>query len=135
MENLEDLVLYKGGCHCKKVRFEVYAEKSFVVFRCNCSICSMKQNHHFIVKDRKNQFKLISGEEYLSTYTFQTKTAQHKFCKECGVQAFYYPRSHPDGVAITIYCLDDFGSIQYKFSDFNGQEWENEMKINKEIKL
>ncbi len=134
MKRNSDLVLYKGGCHCKKIRFEVIGEKNLKVFKCNCSVCSMKQNHHFIVKDRQQDFKILSGEEYLSTYTFNTKIAQHKFCKECGVQSFYYPRSNPHGVAITIYCLDDYETVSYTIIDFDGRNWEQEMISNKEIK-
>ena len=32
-------------------------------------------------------------------YRFGTNTARHRFCATCGVQAFYIPRSNPDGVA------------------------------------
>lgn len=134
MEETNNLVLYKGGCHCREVRFEVYAEKKLRVFKCNCSVCLMKQNHHFIAKDRQKSFKIVSGENFLSTYTFNTKKAQHKFCKECGVQPFYFPRSNPDGVAITIYCLDDYGSVDYKIIHFDGQNWEQEIISNNEIK-
>jgi hypothetical protein len=45
------------------------------------------------------------GGEYLTEYTFNTKVAKHMFCKKCGVQAFYTPRSNPDGIAITLACV------------------------------
>ncbi|TGS95616.1 GFA family protein, partial [Mesorhizobium sp. M8A.F.Ca.ET.213.01.1.1] len=32
-------MLYKGGCHCGKVAYEVEGEIGGVV-RCNCSICA-----------------------------------------------------------------------------------------------
>jgi hypothetical protein len=124
-------VTYKGGCHCKKVRFEVLADKTLTIFNCNCSICNMKQNHHFIVY--KDSFKLLEGEEDLTTYTFNTGQAKHKFCKNCGVQSFYHPRSHPDGIAVTIYCLDDYPNIPFKFINFDGVNWEAEMNRNEEI--
>ena len=53
----------------------------------SCSICVMKQNHHFIVPD--HNFQLISGSDMLTTYTFNTGAAKHTFCKRCGVQSFY----------------------------------------------
>ncbi len=64
----------------------------------------MKQNHHFVVPH--SQFTLETGEDQLSTYEFNTKAAKHKFCKVCGICAFYQPRSNPDCYAITIYCVD-----------------------------
>lgn len=37
------------------------------------------------------------GSDNLTTYTFNTHAAKHTFCKTCGVQSFYTPRSNPDG--------------------------------------
>jgi len=42
---------------------------------------------------------------YVSTYAFGSLTAKHTFCRICGVQPFYHPRSNPDGVAVTLDCL------------------------------
>jgi hypothetical protein len=128
-----ELELYEGGCHCKRVRFNVWADKNLTVFKCNCSICTMKQNHHFIVA--KEKFTLLQGEEDLNAYTFNTHQAKHKFCKYCGVQAFYHPRSHPDGIAVTLYCLDRYPkNISYNMVEFDGQNWESEINENKDIK-
>ena len=71
--------------------------KFYCLLNCSCSVCLMKQNHHFIVP--KAKFTLIRGGEdgKLKTYTFNTKKAQHKFCAKCGVQSFYVPRSNQDG--------------------------------------
>ena len=55
----------------------------------------MKQNLHFVVPSRA--FKLLSGNESLSSYTFNTHQAKHLFCSTCGVQSFYVPRSNPNG--------------------------------------
>jgi hypothetical protein len=127
-----DTLELEGGCHCKKIRFKVNTKKEkLTVFKCNCSICIMKQNHHFIV--HKDKFILLEGEEYLSTYTFNKNQAQHRFCKVCGVQCFYHPRSHPEGRAITIYCLDDYPNVDHEIVEFDGQNWEKEIKSNVEI--
>ncbi|XP_023688850.1 centromere protein V isoform X4 [Paramormyrops kingsleyae] len=89
------LVMHMGGCHCGAVRFQVLTSPDLLVFHCNCSICTKKQNHHFIVPS--SQFTLLQGLENLTTYTFNTHTAKHTFCRTCGVQSFYTPRSNPDG--------------------------------------
>ena len=125
--------IYLGGCHCKAVRFEVLAGVDLTVWKCNCSTCLMKQNHHFIVPNK--YFKLLSGEGNLTLYTFNTHTAKHYFCKTCGVQSFYNPRSNPDGVAVTIYCLDQETKPEsIKIIEFDGQNWEKEMQNKAEIK-
>ena len=50
---------YTGSCHCNRVIFDVIGPKHLVAWDCNCSICFMKKNWHFIVP--QSNFKLISG--------------------------------------------------------------------------
>ncbi|XP_057676404.1 centromere protein V isoform X2 [Corythoichthys intestinalis] len=101
--NKMDLVKHTGGCHCGAVRFEVWNSPNLHVFDCNCSVCTKKQNQHFIVP--KSNFTLVQGEDHLTTYTFNTHVAKHTFCKKCGVQSFYTPRSNPDGYGMRKNCL------------------------------
>ena len=70
-------------------------------------------------------FTLRTGEDMLTEYVFNTKIAKHMFCKVCGVQSYYRPRSNPDGVAITFTCLKDYKIIRHRIKHFNGQQWEN----------
>ena len=51
-----------------------------------------------------NVLLTCQGEDQLTTYTYNTHTAKHKFCKICGVQSFYQPRSNPSGYG-TYVCL------------------------------
>jgi hypothetical protein len=83
----DKIVSYSGGCHCKAVTFTLDAPAHLIVWDCNCSICQMKKNLHFVVPKKK--FKLLTGEGALLLYTYNTHTAKHYFCKHCGVQAFY----------------------------------------------
>lgn len=124
MNTTSDVVKHEGGCHCKSVRFEVYAPKVVEAWDCNCSICSMKRNTHFIVPNENFHLKPES-ECFLSTYTFGTRTAKHTFCKVCGICSFYYPRSNPDGVAITVHCIDDNTLEKIIVKHFDGQNWEH----------
>ena len=135
------LVKYLGSCHCKGVTFSVQAPSHLVAWNCNCSICYMKKNWHFIVPSL--QFTLISGEELLTEYTFNTKVARHKFCKVCGVQAYYHPRyaavfprlhlnrhvcrsrSNPDGIAVTLACIRPDALSSFEIREFDGTNWED----------
>jgi len=112
----------KGGCHCGAVRFEVQAPDEVEVQACNCTICRMTGYLHLIVP--KSRFRLLAGKEKLATYTFNTGTARHLFCKVCGIKSFYVPRSHPDGYSVNFRCLDaeDFRSVLT--TDFDGRNWE-----------
>jgi hypothetical protein len=88
---------YEGGCHCGRVRFRVTADLDGVT-ECNCSMCAMKGFLHLIVPPER--FELLSGADALTTYEFNTRTAQHRFCRHCGIHAFYTPRSDPDKVDV-----------------------------------
>uniref|UniRef100_U3CWD2 Centromere protein V n=1 Tax=Callithrix jacchus TaxID=9483 RepID=U3CWD2_CALJA len=128
----QGLVKHTGGCHCGAVRFEVWASADLHILDCNCSICKKKQNRHFIVP--ASHFKLLKGAEHITTYTFNTHKAQHTFCKRCGVQSFYTPRSNPGGFGIAPHCLDE-GTVQSMVTEeFNGSNWEKAMKEHKTIK-
>lgn len=83
----KEMVEYLGSCHCKKVTFRVTGPAHLIVWNCNCSVCDMKRNLHFIVP--KSRFTLLTGKDDLQQYTFNTHTAKHLFCKHCGVQSFY----------------------------------------------
>jgi hypothetical protein len=103
------MVTHTGGCHCGRVRFEVTAPASPTVADCNCSICRKAGYLHLAVL--KSQFKLLSGEESLTTYQWNTGTAKHLFCSVCGIKSFYVPRSHPNGYSVNARCLDD-GTVE-----------------------
>ena len=111
-----------GGCHCGAVRFEVQAPARIEVTECDCSICSKTGYLHLIVP--KSRFKLLSGEDVLSTYEFNTRTAKHLFCSVCGIKSFYVPRSHPDGYSVNARCLDPGTVESLSIRQFNGREWE-----------
>ena len=98
------LVTHRGGCHCGAVAFEVEAPARVTVSDCNCSVCRMSGFLHLIVPAAR--FRLLRGKEELSEYRFNTGTAQHLFCRRCGVKSFYVPRSNPDGYSVNLRCLD-----------------------------
>ncbi|MEM9188290.1 MAG: GFA family protein [Myxococcota bacterium] len=110
-----------GGCHCGRVRYRVRFQGR-VLLDCNCSICQKKGILHGFVDP--DSFELISGREALTTYTFNTHVAKHRFCSTCGVQCFYRPRSHPDQIDVNARTLDGFDSEEWDIRPFDGQNWE-----------
>ena len=117
-----DLGTHSGGCHCRAVRFEVDLPPAFDVEDCNCSICATCGNIHVIVPAVR--FRLLSGADALTEYTFNTGRAKHRFCKTSGIKSFYVPRSNPDGSAITYRCLDNWQALNVTIAPFDGQNWE-----------
>ena len=114
--------LHSGGCHCGRVRFEVEAPAHLQLDVCNCSMCQRSGYKHLIVP--ADRFKLLSGQDSLTTYTFNTGTARHLFCSFCGIKSFYVPRSHPDGFSVNANCLDDGTVTGVTLRQVDGRHWE-----------
>lgn len=119
---MSDRVWHRGSCHCGRVTFEVEAEPALHVHACNCSICHRTGYQHLIVP--RSRFRLLSGEESLTDYRFNTGTARHRFCSTCGVKSFYVPRSHPDGYSVNARCLDRSTVTELHVEPFDGANWE-----------
>ena len=113
----------RGGCHCGAVRFEVLAPDEIEAKECNCSICRMSGFLHLIVP--KERFRLLAGDDKLTTYGFNTGAAKHHFCSVCGLKSFYVPRSHPDGFSVNVRCLDDGAVNVARITLFDGRHWED----------
>jgi hypothetical protein len=117
-----DFVTHTGGCHCGRVRFEVEAPAEIEALDCNCSLCSMTGYLHLIVPAAR--FRLLRGEDALTTYTFNTGVAKHRFCRHCGIKSFYVPRSNPDGFDVNVRCLDAGTIRELTVTPFDGRNWE-----------
>jgi len=119
---MTQLTTYTGGCHCGAVRYQIQVEK-LTATECNCSICRKKGFIHVIVPE--SRFTLLQGEDSLSTYTFNTGTAKHHFCRHCGIHSFYRPRSHPTGSDVNLRCLDGDLLDRFEITSFDGANWED----------
>ncbi len=122
-------IWHKGRCHCGQVSFEVRAPKDVVITDCNCSMCAKTGYQHLIVD--KSDFRLLAGADNQISYRFGTHTAEHLFCRCCGIKAFYTPRSHPDGISVNLRCVDQSGFENIEFKAFDGQNWEENIEALK----
>lgn len=113
---------HTGGCHCGRVRFEVDAPARIEALDCNCSLCAMAGFLHLIVPARR--FRLLRGQDVLSTYTFNTGVARHRFCSVCGIKSFYVPRSNPEGIDVNVRCLERATIEHLGVTPFDGRNWE-----------
>ncbi len=111
-----------GGCHCGAVRFEAAVADGAEAQECNCSICAKTGFIHIIVPE--SRFRLLSGQDALTTYAFNTSVARHLFCRICGIKSFYRPRSNPDGWSVNLRCLDDPEGLNLRITPFDGRRWE-----------
>ncbi len=113
----------KLTCHCGGVEAEVKVpEKGFEkLVRCNCSIC--KRKGYVIGVIGPDDFKLIKGENLLTLYQFNTKTAKHYFCKVCGINTHNRPRINPKIYGINVACVESINP--YALGDIPINDGEN----------
>jgi hypothetical protein len=112
---------YRGGCHCGQIAYTVEGKLEQVSI-CNCSICTKKAYVHWIVP--REDFQLLTPWNALATYTFNTGTAKHHFCPQCGVASFYVARSAPDKIDINVRCLEGVDTSAIPTKTFDGRNWE-----------
>lgn len=122
MPTADAMSTYRGSCHCGRVQFEIRTSLTRVS-ECNCSICRRKGYlHHMVPPDR---FRLLQGEDALTTYQFGTGRALHQFCKVCGVASFYRPRANPANYMINARCLEGVDLDLLERVRFDGASWES----------
>ena len=111
---------YTGGCHCKKVQFEVEMELEGAM-SCNCSICSKRGWLLSFVPT--SAFKLTEGNDELTDYQFNKKMVHHLFCNTCGTASF--GRGSDDKgnemIAVNVRCLDDVDISTLTITPYDGK--------------
>jgi hypothetical protein len=100
---------YVGTCHCGAVRYEVAIDlQETAGSRCNCTICKKLGVTGGLMKPAA--FKLLAGEDSLTSYVWGGKISARYFCKLCGI--YCYGRGHlemlgGDFVSVNLNTLDD----------------------------
>lgn len=90
------------------MRYKTKLDLSAGTTKCNCSYCTKAREWGIIVKP--DAFTLLSGQDDLVDYQFNSKTMHHLFCRHCGIHAFgkgFLDVIGGDFVKISINCLDD----------------------------
>lgn len=100
---------FKGSCHCGAVTYEVKTEVTFGAV-CDCSICRRKGALMGFAEPE--DFTLLTGEDQLSLYQFNSHVAKHYFCSKCGIYTHHNKRS--DGkIGFNTGCIDGFDKDQF----------------------
>lgn len=97
---------YRGSCHCGAVRFEADLGLSQGTVRCNCSLCAKMRFWTALVWPAS--FRLLSGQDALTSYQFHRKVERPPFCRDCRVRPFSMGNSPRRGpfYAVSVSCLD-----------------------------
>lgn len=114
--NVEIKPTHKASCHCGAVQFELELSDGIVnPRRCNCSMC--RRRGAIAASVPLSGIKITKGEEALKLYQFNTMTAKHYFCSNCGIYAHHQRRSNPEEYGFNVACLEgvnpfDLGEVK-----------------------
>lgn len=101
-----------GRCHCGTVRFEAVLSDGFdTIRRCTCSYCRMRGA--VAVSVEMGGIKLLQGADMLTSYRFNTGTAQHFFCSRCGIYTHHQRRSNRDQYGVNVACLNGVSPFDF----------------------
>ena len=111
--SLSEPVTLNGACHCGAVQFAVTLTKGCAsARRCTCSICRMRGA--VAVTSTPAEFRITQGEDQLATYRFNTRAAEHHFCKTCGIYTHHKRRSNPDQLGVNVACLEGVSPFDFR---------------------
>lgn len=97
--------VHSGSCHCGSVQFELSLPNGLEQLRrCDCSMC--RRRGAIVASVPLDGINIIKGGEFLSLYQFNTKTAKHYFCSNCGIYTHHQRRSNPEQYGFNVACLE-----------------------------
>ncbi|KJY87411.1 aldehyde-activating protein [Vibrio neptunius] len=106
---------HKATCHCGNVEIELHLPQGIdKPRRCDCSICRRKGA--IVASVKLDGIRILKGQELLKLYQFNTGTAKHYFCSQCGIYTHHQRRSDPTEYGYNVGCLEgvnpyDLGDI------------------------
>jgi hypothetical protein len=108
----------KLTCHCGAVELRVTLKYGLdAVHRCNCSFCARRGAIATPVAYPEG-LEIVKGADNLTLYQWNTKAAEHYFCKTCGIYTHHRRRSNPNEFSINVSALEgvnpaELGEIEW----------------------
>lgn len=104
---------HTASCHCGAVVLQLSLPNGIEnPRRCDCSICRRKGA--IVGSVPLAGIKILKGEDVLKCYEFNTKTAKHYFCSNCGIYTHHQRRSNPHEYGYNIGCLEGVNPFELK---------------------
>lgn len=101
---------HRLSCHCGSVQMELDLPDGLQdLRRCDCSLC--RRRGAIAASVPLSGIRILQGEDKLSCYQFNTKTAKHYFCSVCGVYTHHQRRSNPEQYGFNVACLDGINPL------------------------
>ncbi|WP_220735652.1 GFA family protein [Shewanella sp. c952] len=96
---------HTASCHCGAVKLSLNLPQGVTdLRRCDCSMC--RRRGTIVTSAELDGLKVVSGNDKLSLYQFNTFTAKHYFCSICGIYTHHQRRSNPNQFGVNVACID-----------------------------
>lgn len=104
--------IVKGTCHCGAVEFQVEFKNGIEnVRRRNCSLCIRKGA--IMASVPIEDLSITKGKDNLSLYQWNTRVAEHYFCKTCGIYTHHKRRSVPTEYGVNTGCPEGINPLEF----------------------
>lgn len=102
---------HRASCHCGAVELELDLPDGIVdPRRCDCSICRRKGA--VVASVPLHGLRVVKGVDRLKLYQFNTNTARHYFCSNCGIYTHHQRRSNPEQYGYNVGCLEGVNPLK-----------------------
>jgi len=106
-------VKVRATCHCGAVALEATLPHGFDdIGRCTCSFCARRQAA--AVTAIASSVHVLKGADNLTLYSWNTHTAQHYFCKTCGIYTHHKRPADPSQCGINLGCIEGVNPWEYE---------------------
>ena len=103
---------HRATCHCGSVEIELDLPDGLVgLRRCDCSLC--RRRGAIAASVLLSGIKIVKGSDALKLYQFNTKTAKHYFCGNCGIYTHHQRRSNPSQYGFNVACLEGINPLGF----------------------
>jgi hypothetical protein len=96
---------HKLSCHCGAIELEITLPNGLDdPRRCDCSMC--RRRGAIVATAALDQIRFVQGEDVIGMYQFNSMTAKHYFCKNCGIYTHHQRRSNSAQYSFNVGCLE-----------------------------
>jgi hypothetical protein len=113
-------MLYKGGCHCRRIAFEFDGEPT-TALQCNCSICARKGALLWAMPH--GRLRVTAAPEEMGRYTFNRHVIAHRFCRTCGIHPFAEDAAETGerNAYVNLRCVEELDLASVPVVEFDGR--------------
>ena len=107
-------------CHCGAVELLLDLPDGIVDPRqCDCSMCRRKGA--IVASVPLDAISIVKGQDILRLYQFNTHTAKHYFCSQCGIYTHHQRRSQPHLYGYNVGCLEGVNPFDIEHVTLNDE--------------